>query len=136
LRTRRAFAEQLGPDRVAALRQAAHDNTRQRLERLRDTARWQNSRQQHVLAEAAADRALADQAAAKADQAEQTQLRDRAAGHDTAAADSGTRRDELLAEQQLRTTMPDTQLALEHQLRTQAARISCPYGPAVRDARR
>jgi hypothetical protein len=40
--------------------------------------------------------------------------------HDTAAVDAGTRRDELLAEQQLRTTMPDVQRGLEHQLRTVA----------------
>ena len=39
---RRALIEQLGPDRVAALRQESHHNTLQRLERMRDTARWQN----------------------------------------------------------------------------------------------
>jgi hypothetical protein len=269
---RRALAEQLGPERVAALRQETHDHARQRLARLRDTAAWQNrvhsrlsdtelgrairhaerqraehlaaadrartryaeqepavaagrgprvtelgeqldrhrsnaehqttveqiehrwhaavtqagdaaaraaisefdaertrwwqtGRHQQLQAQAAADRALADQATAKADelakhaaqlkhqlggpghwqlarerahraehtydrardiahkadQAELTRLRDRAAGHDTAAADARTRHTELLAEHHLRTTMPAEQLALEHQLRAQAA---------------
>jgi conjugative relaxase-like TrwC/TraI family protein len=269
---RRVVAEQLGPDRVAALWQETHDKARQRLERLRDTARWQNrvhsrltdtelgrairhterqhadhlaaaerartqyaerepavaagrgprvtelreqldhfrvnaerqgtveqlerrwralnaqvgdaaeraavkefdaertrwwqtGRQQQLRAEAAADRAFVEHTAAKAkelaehaaelqrqlggpgqwqlareraeraertydhgrehahkaDQAELAQLRDRAVGHDTAAADARTRHTELRAEQQLRAIMPDTQLALEHQLRTQAA---------------
>ena len=46
----------------------------------------------------------------EADQAELAHLRHRAAGHDTAALDARTRHTELLAENQLRETMPDTQL--------------------------
>ncbi len=272
---RRVFAEQLGPDRVAALQQETHDHTQQqlqRLARLRDTARWQNrihsrltdtelgrairhaerqhadhraaadrartqyterepavaagrgprvtelreqldrlrgnaerqavieqlerhwhtavteagdataraataefdaertrwwqtGRQQQLQAQAAADRTHAEQTRAKADelahraaelqhqlggpghwqlareradraertydrgrdiahtadQADLAQLRDRAAGHDTAATDARTRHTELRAEQHHRDTMPDTQRALEHQLRTQTA---------------
>ena len=56
----------------------------------------------------------------QADQHELARLRDRIASQDTAALDAGTRRDELLAEQQLRATMPEPQATLEHQLRTQA----------------
>jgi hypothetical protein len=59
------------------------------------------------------------QRAHQADEHELHRLEERIAGHDTAALDAGTRRDELLTEQQLRTTMPEDQRVLERQLRVQ-----------------
>lgn len=58
--------------------------------------------------------------AVQADQNDLARLGDRVTSQATAAIDAGTHRDELLAEQQLRATMPETQATLEHQLRTQA----------------
>ncbi|MGH3759874.1 MAG: hypothetical protein ACRDTB_19200 [Actinophytocola sp.] len=79
---------------------------------------WRHAQQHLERAEAsnAQDRHRAHQA----DQSELAQLRDRVTSQDTAALDAGTRRDELLAEQQLRDTMPEVQATFEHQLRTDA----------------
>lgn len=79
---------------------------------------WRQAREHAERAEASyqQDRHRAHEA----DQRELDRLRDRADSHDTAAVDASTRRDELLAEQQLRATMPEAQATLEHQLRSQA----------------
>jgi hypothetical protein len=79
---------------------------------------WRQARQQLERAEAsyAQDR----QRALQADHDALDRLRDRVASQDTAALDAGTRQGELLGEQQLRATMPDTQRSFEHELRTQA----------------
>jgi hypothetical protein len=128
------------------------------------TRRWQPGRRDQLLAEAAADKAHAQQRNAQAaelarhaaelqrqlggpdgwrlarEQAERAEasyphdreramqrdrddlarLRDRIATQETAATDARQRRDQLLAEQQLRTSMPQHQATLEQQLRTQA----------------
>ena len=79
---------------------------------------WKQAREQ---AERAKAGYLQDrQRAHDADQRELDRLRDRADSLDTATREAGTRRAELLAEQQLRATMPEPQATLEHELRTQA----------------
>ncbi len=79
---------------------------------------WRQAREQAERAEANYEQDW--QRALEADQRDLDRLRDRAEGHDTAAFDASTRRKELLAEQQLRATMPEAQATLEHQLRTPA----------------
>ncbi|HEX6356065.1 MobF family relaxase [Actinophytocola sp.] len=76
---------------------------------------WRQARQHLERAETSYE--LDRQRAHQADERELHRLRERIAGQDTAALDASTRCDELLAEQQLRTTMPDSQRTLERQLR-------------------
>jgi hypothetical protein len=78
---------------------------------------WRQARQQLERAEATytQDRKRAHES----DHRELTRLRERVVGHDTAALDASTRRDELLTEQQLRDAMPDAQRILERQHRIQ-----------------
>ncbi|TCO46426.1 conjugative relaxase-like TrwC/TraI family protein [Actinocrispum wychmicini] len=150
-----------------AARDAAGDAAVRAFDKERDAERtrwWQSGRREQLQAEAAAEKALAEQARAEAaelarhaaelqqqlggptawrqareraeraeasygqdwqrahqaDQDELNQLRDHITSSDTAAVDAGVRRDELLAEQQLRAVMPEAQATLEHQLRTGA----------------
>jgi conjugative relaxase-like TrwC/TraI family protein len=76
---------------------------------------WRQARQQLERAETSYE--LDRQRAHDADERELSRMRDRIAGHDTAARDAGSRHDELLAEQQLRTDMPEAQRTVERQLR-------------------
>lgn len=78
---------------------------------------WRQVREQAERAEDSYERDR--QRALQADQGEVTRLRERITSRDTATADAGTRRDELLAEQQLRAAMPESQAILEYQLRTE-----------------
>lgn len=78
---------------------------------------WRQARQHLERAEASYE--LGRQRAHEADERELHWLRERIAGQDTAALDAGTRHDELLTEQQLRVDMPDSQRAVERQLRVE-----------------
>jgi conjugative relaxase-like TrwC/TraI family protein len=79
---------------------------------------WRQAHQHLERAEASYERDRHQ--ALQADQHDLARQRDRVTSQETAAVDAGTRRDELLTEQQLRATMPESQTALEHLLRTQA----------------
>jgi conjugative relaxase-like TrwC/TraI family protein len=109
----KALAEQAQAEAAELARHAAELQ-----QQLDGPAAWRQAREQaeHTQATYEQDRQRAQQT----DQDELTRMRERITGRDTAAADAGTRRDELLAEQQLRAAMPETQGTLEHQLRTRA----------------
>jgi len=62
-----------------------------------------------------------------------TRLRDRIDSHEVAAADAGTRREELMAEQQLRATIPEAQAAVKDQLRTHAIEHQRAQAPAAHE---
>lgn len=79
---------------------------------------WRQARPHLERAEARYERDR--QHAWQADQNDLTRLRDRITSQETAAIDASTRRDQLVAEQQLRATMPDAQATVEQQLRSQA----------------
>lgn len=79
---------------------------------------WRQARPQLERAEASYERDR--EHGFQADQNDLVRLRDRVTSQDTAAVDASIRRDELVAEQQLRAGMPESQRSLEHQLRTQA----------------
>lgn len=113
-----AAAEKAASQRAAAQADELARHAAELQRQLGGPGTWRHAQQQFERAEAnySQDR----QHALVADQNDLDQLRDRAASHDTAARDAGTRRDKLLAEQQLRATMPDTQATFEHQLRNHA----------------